>query len=137
MLRTLLLYIAEDLALDSTLTVWLEPTWHIEGQNGVILGSRQAQVEEEQAHQMMGRLAAELRGRTIENFFIEERTNQLSIRLSGGYLVKTFVSDPTEEESWNIRDHVSKQRLNASPAGFQVISEIVTGDRLRFPSRFP
>jgi hypothetical protein len=104
----------------SELWLWFEPTWHVGCPEGVILGSRQAQVEDKQQHDELGRVAAQLVGRTIERLDLDERTRDIQVQVSGGYWVRTFVSDPNDEEIWYIRDKGRGLAVGASPKQFFV-----------------
>jgi hypothetical protein len=55
-----------------------------------------------------------LNGRRITDVAIESITGDLLLWLDGEYLVRTFVSDPTDSELWHIRDNVSRIRLKRS-----------------------
>ena len=103
----------------SELWLWCEPTWHIASPEGVLLGSRQAQVEGKQ-HNEIGQLAAQLDGCTIERLDVDQQTRDILIHLSGGYCVRTFVSDPNDEEIWYIRDKGRGLAMGASPKQFFV-----------------
>lgn len=85
-------------------TVWLEPTWHLVGPDGVIAGSRQAQDEEEETGwQAVTEAIDILMGRVLETLDIDQRTGDLVLGFSGGLVVRTFVSDPREDFLWRVR----------------------------------
>jgi hypothetical protein len=100
--------------------LWVEPTWHIRNDSGVILGSRQAQVEDKEAHAELNQVAAELDGRTIEHAAVDGLSHDLELHFSGGYALRTFVSDPADEEIWYIRDKSEKLAIGATPMKYFV-----------------
>ena len=105
-------------------TIWFEPTWHFCGAEGVLLGSRQAQMDDEpEDEEAFYRLAEPLRvleGKKIESVVVEPRTFDLHLFFERDYWVKTFVADPTDEQSWHIRENATAQRLKGSPKGIAI-----------------
>jgi hypothetical protein len=99
---------------------WFEPTWHIGCETGVVLGSRQAQVESKTEQDQLGEVAATLNGRVIQSADLDSITHDIQLRFTGGYWLKTFVSDPADEESWYIRDNGKKLVAGASPQNYFV-----------------
>jgi hypothetical protein len=99
------------------LFLWFEPVWHLGSSKGVLVGSRQAQAEERDTHAVLNRVVEELVGREIETMKVEPLTNDIEVRFSGGYWVKTFVSDPEANENWYIRDCRSNQVVRGSSLG--------------------
>jgi hypothetical protein len=104
---------------DGGVTLWFEPTWHLRGPEHVLTGSRQAAHDPDAEDPDAGfNLAAEaidvLDGRRITDVIIELVTGDLFLSLEGDYLVRTFVSDPTDGELWHIRDNVSRSRRKRS-----------------------
>ncbi|MGO9516472.1 MAG: hypothetical protein ACLPND_05455 [Candidatus Korobacteraceae bacterium] len=99
---------------------WFEPTWHIGCATGVVLGSRQAQVEDKDAHAQLGEIAAQLNGRKIEGAELDPITHDIQLRFSGGYWLRTFVSDPADEESWYVRDNGKKLVAGANTRNYFV-----------------
>jgi hypothetical protein len=99
---------------------WFEPTWHVGCATGVVLGSRQAQVESETEQNQLGEVAATLIGREIESADLDSITHDIQLRFSGGYWLKNFVSDPVDEESWYIRDSGKKLIARANSQNYFV-----------------
>jgi hypothetical protein len=99
---------------------WFEPTWHICCDSAVVLGSRQAQIEDKDAHNQLNKLAAELNGRAIENAALDAVSHDIELRFSGGYALRTFVTDPADEEIWYIRDNATKLVAGANPNNYFV-----------------
>jgi hypothetical protein len=99
---------------------WIEPTWHIGCATGVVLGSRQAQVEDKDAHAQLDEVAAQLNGREIESADLDSITHDIQLRFGGGYWLRTFASDPADEESWYIRDNCKKLVAGANPRNYFV-----------------
>ena len=102
--NSLRICIDRQLEENTGLFLWFEPVWHLGSLNGVLVGSRQAQVEERDAHAALNLLVQELIGRQIEHVCVEALTNDIDVRFSGGYWVRTFVSDPEADENWYFRD---------------------------------
>lgn len=100
------------------LWLWFEPTWHIGCPTGIVLGSRQAQVEDKDSRAQLDKVAAQLDGRCIEAADLDAITHDIQLRFSGGYWLRTFVSDPADEEIWYIRDNGKGVIVGASPAGY-------------------
>ena len=84
--------------------LWFDPVWHLGSYRGVLVGSRQAQAEESDAQGAMNQLVQELVGKRIERVAVEALTNDIDVRFSGGYWVRTFVSDPESDYNWYFRD---------------------------------
>jgi hypothetical protein len=122
--NSLLLYVDNQPGDRTGVTFWLEPTWHVRAPGSVLVGSRQAQFEdeaqEEEGLPRIGALLDVLLGREIEAVSLEPETFDLTVKLAGGYVVKTFVSNATDEESWHIRDNATGAVLYGSPGGLSV-----------------
>ncbi|GAC1651561.1 MAG: hypothetical protein NVS9B15_11860 [Acidobacteriaceae bacterium] len=119
--NSLILYIG-DKPLETGFSLWFEPTWHIGDSTGVILGSRQAQAEDKPTHDALGKMAARLRGKRIESISIDTLTHDIDIRFSSDYWLRTFVSDPTDEETWIIRQGRNGLKVVASATDYSLIS---------------
>jgi hypothetical protein len=120
---TLLLYVDCQPGDDEGIIVWFEPIWHFRGPEGVLVGSRQvADVSETKEGMAAACVPMKvLYGRTIERISIEPATFDLSVSLEGGYRIATFVSDPTQEESWCIREKSTGMGLQGTPEGLLVV----------------
>lgn len=122
--NSLLVYIECEPGASSGWTFWLEPTWHLVGPNGILAGSRQAQDDDESNPEsgftQAARAVDRLVGTRIERAEIDERTSDLSLHLTHGLLLRTFVADPTDEENWHVRDHASGVLIEASPQGLSL-----------------
>lgn len=103
---------------ETELWFWFEPTWHIGCEAGVLVGSRQAQVEDKPQHDEVGQIAAQLVGRAIDRIALDALTRDITMRFSGGYWLRTFVSDPNDEEIWYVRDKARSIAVGASPREF-------------------
>lgn len=103
---------------DKELYFWFEPTWHIGCTTGIVLGSRQAQIEDKDAHAQLNEVAAQLNGRQIESAELNAISHDIELRLSGGYWIRTFVSDPADKETWYIRDNGKGLIAGAGPKGY-------------------
>ncbi|MEO7889762.1 MAG: hypothetical protein ABIW19_07150 [Vicinamibacterales bacterium] len=98
------------------LTLWLEPTWNLRDSTHVLTGSRQAQHETDAVDPDAGfNIAADavdaLVGRSVLSLDVNAVTGDLVLTLDGGLTLTTFVSDPSTDELWHIRDNATKQRL--------------------------
>jgi hypothetical protein len=125
--NSLLIYVECEPGDKKGITIWFEPTWHLCGAEGVLLGSRQAQMDdapedEEAFHRVVEPLRV-LEGKKLESVVVEPRTFDLHLFIEGDYWVKTFVADPTDEESWHIRENATGQRLKGSPKGIAIEPE--------------
>lgn len=113
-LNSLRICVDRQLQESTGLFLWFDPVWHLGSSNGVLVGSRQAQVEDRNAHATLNVVVQELVGRQIEDIKVEALTNDIYVRFSGGYWVRTFVSDPEAEENWYVRDCKSNQVVSGS-----------------------
>jgi hypothetical protein len=120
LLNSLRICVDRQLEEKTGLFLWFEPAWHLGSSNGVLVGSRQAQVEEHNAHAALNLVVKELVGKQIENVEVEPLTNEIDVRFSGGYWIKTFVSDPEDDENWYIRDCKSNQVITGSSRAIHV-----------------
>jgi hypothetical protein len=100
--------------------LWFEPVWHLGSPNGILVGSRQAETDERDAHAALDLLVQEILGRQVERIAVEALTSDIDVRFSGGYWVRTFVSDPTGDESWYFRDCQSDMVVTGSPKGLRL-----------------
>ena len=102
-------------------TIWFEPSWHVVGTSGVLAGSRQAQDEEESTGwQAVSDIIDALLGQIVEDLGRDPVTGDLELALSGGYRIRTFVTDPRDGFLWRLRDLATGRRVNGSPAGITV-----------------
>lgn len=105
-------------------SLWFEPIWHYRGPQGVLVGSMQV-AEASKSAEARAAVADEpmalLQGRPIESIEIEPKTFDLIVSFRGDYSVKTFVSDPTTDESWHIRDNATGTWLLGTPKGVEVV----------------
>jgi hypothetical protein len=100
--------------------LWFDPVWHLGSPKGVSTGSRQAQTDDKKSHAALNALVQEILGRQIERISVEALTNDIDVRLSEGYWIRTFVSDPIDDESWYVRDCQSNVVVSASPKGLRI-----------------
>jgi hypothetical protein len=117
--NSLIVYVDAQPGDEAGVTLWFEPTWHLRGPEEVLAGSRQAQHDPDAEKPDAGfECVAEalyiLNDRRVTDLAIEAVTGDLFLSLEGGFLLRTFVSDPTDEELWHIRDNVSETRLRRS-----------------------
>jgi len=105
---------------DTGLFLWFDPVWHLGCPKGILVGSRQAQVEERDAHAALNVLVKELEGREIERVSVDALTSDIDIRFSGDYWVRTFVSDPAAEMNWYIRDRENNVVVTGAASGLRL-----------------
>ena len=101
------------------ITIWFEPTWHFRGPDGVLLGSDQAW-EARDSNESLDSVSMPLNilhDGAVEDVVVESSTHDLTVTFEGGFLVRTFVSDATAEQSWHIRENATGTRLVGSPGG--------------------
>lgn len=105
-------------------TIWFEPPWHFRGPQGVLVGSNQAAraADAQETLDAVASLMDVLDERTIVQIVVEPLTHDLTVTFEGGYSIKTFVSDPTDDESWHIRENATGARLKGSPAGLSIVT---------------
>ena len=119
--NSLILYVDREPGDKSGFTIWLSPTWHVKGSTGVLVGSRQVQTDEDdngiEAFERGAQSLSALLNKKIIDLNIEPLTYDLQLHLDDNYWVKTFVSDPDDEESWRIRDIMAQLKLAGSPHG--------------------
>ncbi|TCZ79371.1 hypothetical protein E0485_05785 [Paenibacillus albiflavus] len=104
---------------DHGYSIWLEPTWHFRNNEHVITGSREAQTEDEQEHFNISEQFKILYFKSIKRVTIEPITNDLEIEFDEGYFIRTFVSDPNDEESWHIRDYYKQIKVIGNPKSIE------------------
>ena len=83
-------------------------------------GPRQAQTDEREAHAALNLSLQEILSRQLERITIEALTTDIDVRFSGGYWVRTFVSNPRDVEGWYIRDCQSDMVVTGSPGGLRL-----------------
>lgn len=125
--NSLLIYVECEPGDKQGVTMWFEPTWHFAGPSGVLIGSRQAQMDDNPDDEVAFARVAEpldlLQGKLIQAVVIESITYDLHVRIEGGFWIKTFASDPTDDESWHIRENANLRLLKGCPAGLAVESD--------------
>jgi hypothetical protein len=119
-LNSLRVCIDRELGEKAGFFLWFEPAWQLGNPDGILVGSRQAQSESSGARVSLNILVKEILGKQIEHVSIEALTNDIDVRFSGGFWIKTFVSDPSDDESWYIRDCQSGLVVTGSPKGVSV-----------------
>jgi hypothetical protein len=125
--NSLLLYVDCEPGERVGLTFWIDPTWHVRAAGRVLSGSREAQFEEddpdEQAGlEQLGRRLDVLVGTTVEGVDVEPGTFDLTLRLAGGFLVRTFAADANDDQTWRIRVNLTGLALQGSPRGLAVLA---------------
>lgn len=123
--NTLFLYIGCDPGDKQGITIKFDPTWNLESPGGVLTGSRQAQHDEEAEEPDAGFSAAcsavnVIVGRLVKQVVHDPVTGDIRLMIEGGLLVQTFVSDPTVEELWHIRDNGTGIRVVGTPRGIEI-----------------
>lgn len=126
--NSLLLYVDAEPGSETGVTFWLEPTWHFRGPDRVLTGSREAQTDPDASDPEAGfrrasRAVDELLGRVLLEARVEEVTGDLLLDFDGRHLVRTFVSDPLDDELWHVRDNASGVRLRRSGQGWELLDE--------------
>jgi hypothetical protein len=98
--------------------VTLGPTWQLRGPAGVVAGSRQAEDDEHLSGWAAVPAAIEaILGQTVESLEVEPGTGDLTLRLGGGFVARTFDADPRELELWRVRDVATGEVVTGTPAG--------------------
>ncbi len=124
--NSLLIYVECEPGDKTGVTIWFEPTWHFAGPEGVLVGSRQAQMDDNPGDdEAFFRVAEPLRlleAKLIQSVIVEPITNDLHVRVDSGYWIKTFASDPNDDESWHIRENSNADVLKGFPKGLAIES---------------
>ncbi|WP_143762545.1 MULTISPECIES: hypothetical protein [unclassified Cohnella] len=105
--NSLILYI------ESTHSIWLEPTWHMHDDQRVLIGSRQLQVDSKEEMDQLGEPLQELISKQIGRIDINKITNDISIQIDK-FFIHTFVVDPFDDFMWQINDLESNKLIEAS-----------------------
>lgn len=124
-LYTLQMYLEPEPGSELGLEIWCEPSWQLVGPDGVIAGSGtidfDTEAEDPDAIQRMVSKATDvLQGCRVEDIAVDARTFELEVELSGGFAVRTFVSDPTEPRQWVLHDPAAKMMLHGTPTGLRL-----------------
>ncbi len=122
--NSLLVYFGGDPGEGATHVIWLEPTWHMVGPEGVLAGSRQAQDSDPEEGDGTGFAAAgraldELMGQELRSIDVDVRTHDLTLTFSRDLALRTFVADPRDDETWYVKENGTGHRLEASPRGLR------------------
>lgn len=124
--NSLLVYIGSEPGDLFGVTLWFEPTWHLRNRERVLTGSRQAQHDPGAADPDAGfRVAAEAVDALVRDRVCAlERdpvTGDLRLETEGGLTLCTFVSDPSDDHFWHIRDNATRSALYAGAAGLEIV----------------
>ena len=97
-------------------TVWLEPTWHLMGPEGLVTGSRQAQDDvNPSGFEAASKALDVIVGLEVVAIEKDHCTGDLTLELSGGYSLRTFAADPRDDMLWSIRVWSTGQELVGRP----------------------
>jgi hypothetical protein len=124
--NSLLVYFGGEPGDRQGVTLWFEPTWHFRDSSRVLTGSREAQHDSDAVDPDAGfhRAATALeivKGQEARDLRVDPVTGDLILELDGGQLLSTFVSDPSTDELWHIRDNSTGDRLLRSGSGFEIL----------------
>ena len=100
-------------------TIWFDPTWHMSGPEGVLVGSRQAQGRggvpaSSEELRSIGAPLDKLVEKPITAVDLDPRSRDLTLVVDDMYFIKTFVADPTDEFGWYIRDVIRRVKVYGS-----------------------
>lgn len=87
----------------------------------MITGSRAAQTEDEAEHIGVSEHFKQLYSKPVKMLTIEPITNDLVIEFDEGIVLRTFVSDPADEESWHIRNLANGVRIIGNPRTIHIV----------------
>ena len=125
--NSLLLYVDHEPGDRKGHLVWLEPTWQLTGSSGVLAGSRQAQDCYERGpdtgQARASAALAALEGNRLTAIEVDPVTYELILRFERGQVLRTFVADPEDDETWYVRDVAGERMLRASPRGLAVVAQ--------------
>lgn len=123
--NSLLVYIDNEPGDETGLTLWFEPTWHLRDLVRVLTGSRQAQHDEwaedpDAGFHIAVAAVDTLVGETVRDLSIDPITQDLRLDTDGGLTLCTFVTDPSSDHLWHIRDNASRLALYCGVDGLEV-----------------
>lgn len=123
-LNSLLIYFDCEPGDKEGFVVWLEPTRNLCQPDRLLVGSRDAQIEEGpgEAEELarVGELIREpLLGRRLEGMQLETPKYDLALVFEGGYRLRTFAAEANDDHSWHIRQLESDGALYGSPLGLR------------------
>lgn len=101
-------------------TFWLDPTWHFRSSSKVLIGSRQVQIDDKEELDEIIKPFDSMVGREITNIFIEDITQDIQIHIDHEYVLKTFASDPSDDETWHIKDYERRVRIYGNPRKIEI-----------------
>ena len=116
--NSLIVYL-DSLPGDATgLSLWFEPTWNLRSERAVLTGSRQAQSSDDPDESSMGpsgfNVAADavdlLVGQRIASVLVDEVSGDLRVSTSGGFVLSTFISDPSDDHFWHLTDRTTGEQ---------------------------
>jgi mycothiol synthase len=122
--NTLLLDIDYQPDGDTGYVIWLDPVWQVWTPEGVLVGSDFycAQGEGElETLERAGALLGRLIGEPVAGLEVKPRSNDLTLMVGERFLVRTFLSDPTANDTWHIDDRGRRVALYGSPQGLEVV----------------
>lgn len=124
--NSLLVYIDSEPGDPHGVTIWLEPTWHLRNRDQVLTGSRQAQHDPDAKDPDGGfRVAAQavdtLVGDRVRSLERDNVTGDLRLETDGGLTLCTFVSDPSDDHFWHLRDNATRAALYAGAGGLEIV----------------
>ena len=105
--NSLLVYLECEPGDDRGHVVWLEPTWSLSSPDALVVGSRQAQVDEgpngaEDLARVGDLIRGRLLGRRLESVRLEAPTFDIDLTFEGGYRLRTFAADAGDEDNWHV-----------------------------------
>ena len=104
-------------------TIWLDPSWRLEGVDGVVAGSRQAQDEDDEGGWVaVGRALDRLVGSTIEFVWREAKSGDLVIQVSGSLRLRTFTNDPRDVDCWSISENATRMAVEGGPGRLHLLT---------------
>ena len=100
--------------------IWFEPTWNFSNNKNVLLGSRQLQTDNEELFHSFAKELHPILNKKITSIKIDKISNDIKIIIDNKFIIKTFVTDPEDEEIWHIDNNYNSLRIMASPTNIKV-----------------
>ena len=104
-------------------TIWMDPPWRLEGPQGVLAGSRQAQDETSAGGwSAVGEALDRLLGQTLELVVLDGQSRDLVLQFSGALRLRTFANDPRDSDSWRITEKGPGRGVEGGPTGVRLFT---------------
>jgi mycothiol synthase len=124
--------------------IWLDPVWQVWASGRVLVGSDFCLVQGEgdarvsgargvtfdymrsqsypaAKYERAGALVGRLVGEPVVDLVVKPRSNDLTLAIGERFLVRTFLSDPTDDHTWHIDNCGRRVALYGSPRALEMV----------------